>query len=396
MATISTGLSRKSDSKAAINEAIQKALEQVALQQTTLKQIDWVLVFFTPAHIPYAEEIRHIILEKTKCACIAGCSASGVLSEEGEIIGVPGISLMLGQTPDQPVLSLMQYQSSRDSPSIPQQLKEVLESFQAPDPVFLFFPDAYHYTPHNFINCFNYIKTEPKVFGGASCDGGECQSSVQLSEETSRRESVSGLCLGNLKHSALGVTQSCTPVGDPLFITKVVDNRIAELDGFPALEVFISIACELGFENLEQAAQQLLFAFPLDPEIPKFSGSNSLVRNVTGIDVLSKALEVPHLVVEGGSLSFMLRNSMTAEEDMFLMLRELWNNNPKTPSFGVYFNCIARGESLYGRENVETQAIQEVLGEFPLVGFFGEYELATLPQGVNMFSYTGVLLLVYL
>jgi small ligand-binding sensory domain FIST len=62
----------------------------------------------------------------------------------------------------------------------------------------------------------------------------------------------------------------------------------------------------------------------------------------------------------------------------------------------MYFNCASRGEALYGRPNVDTQLIQETLGDFPLIGFFGAYELAQMPQGVQLYTYTGVLVLVYL
>ena len=78
------------------------------------------------------------------------------------------------------------------------------------------------------------------------------------------------------------------------------------------------------------------------------------------------------------------------------MLTRLKNKNRKTPDFGIYFNCSSRGEALYGRSNVDTQIIREILGEFPLIGFYGGYEMAQMTQGVQLYTYTGVLVLVYL
>ena len=78
------------------------------------------------------------------------------------------------------------------------------------------------------------------------------------------------------------------------------------------------------------------------------------------------------------------------------MLLRLKKQNSNSPTFGIYFNCASRGEALYGRSNVDTQIIREILGEFPLIGFFGAYELAQMPQGVQLYTYTGVLVLVYL
>ena len=72
------------------------------------------------------------------------------------------------------------------------------------------------------------------------------------------------------------------------------------------------------------------------------------------------------------------------------------DRNSKIPDFGVYFNCSSRGEALYGRTNVDTQIIREILGEFPLIGFYGGYEMAQMTKGVQLYTYTGVLVLVYL
>ena len=78
------------------------------------------------------------------------------------------------------------------------------------------------------------------------------------------------------------------------------------------------------------------------------------------------------------------------------MLHRLKKKNDEKPTFGIYFNCASRGDALYGKPNVDITYIQEILGEFPLIGFFGAYEMAQMPQGVQLYSYTGVLVLIYL
>ena len=78
------------------------------------------------------------------------------------------------------------------------------------------------------------------------------------------------------------------------------------------------------------------------------------------------------------------------------MLHRLKDKKEGLPTFGIYFNCASRGEALYGQPNVDITYIREILGEFPLIGFFGAYEMAQLPQGVQLYSYTGILVLIYL
>ena len=49
--------------------------------------------------------------------------------------------------------------------------------------------------------------------------------------------------------------------------------------------------------------------------------------------------------------------------------------------FGLYFNCLARGRSLYGRDGVDSAALSRHLPGVPLLGFSCNAELAPLREG---------------
>jgi small ligand-binding sensory domain FIST len=66
----------------------------------------------------------------------------------------------------------------------------------------------------------------------------------------------------------------------------------------------------------------------------------------------------------------------------------------RRPGFGVYFNCAGRGQGLFGERDHDVKLIREHLGDFPLVGFFGNGEFAPV-GGRNFFhTYTGVLVVI--
>ena len=59
-----------------------------------------------------------------------------------------------------------------------------------------------------------------------------------------------------------------------------------------------------------------------------------------------------------------------------------------TPTKGaVYFTCLGRGPHMFGAQSAELAAIQDELGEVPLVGFFCNGEISHN----RVYSYTGVL-----
>jgi Uncharacterized protein conserved in bacteria len=90
-----------------------------------------------------------------------------------------------------------------------------------------------------------------------------------------------------------------------------------------------------------------------------------------------------------------MRNSVMAREDLKQMLGRLVSReSAKSPKFGLYFNCLGRGSSLYGYGGIDTAYINHALGEVPIIGFFGNSEFAPLKGTNHLFTYTGVLVLI--
>ena len=391
MNRVGVGLSKETDPDLVIAEVINSAVTQ-----TQLPEVNWVLIFFTEEHFIHAGRLHELILEKTQCECITGCSGMGVISQEEEITNGPGLVLMAGYTPEIRPLALAKYQELEYSAGVTQQLSEALNDFSEEQALFFFFPDVFQHQPHNFINMFNFLTNKPAVFGAGSCNDGSQETSIQFGPDIVTLNGAGGLAFEGVPEFHAGVTQSCATLGVPMFVTEVKDDLILSLDGIPALEVFTEIAKELDFKDMEEATQQLLLSFPLDPEQPVFNGECSLARHVTGIDMATQGITTDEIVNQGGVLSFAYRSPKSAEDDLREMLLRLKKQNPGSPTFGMYFNCASRGEALYGRPNVDTQLIRETLGDFPLIGFFGAFEMAQMPQGVQLYTYTGVLVLVYL
>ena len=391
MNLIGVGISKEIDPNLAIDEVINSAVVQAKLPK-----VNWILIFFTPDHFIHAGLLHELIIEKTNCECVSGCSGMGVLWQKEEITCGPGLVLMAGYTPELKTLALAKFQELEHSIGVTQQLCEALEEFANKNPLFLFFPDVFSHQPQNFINMFNFLKNKPIVFGAGSCNNGNQQTSIQFGPDIITLNGAGGLAFEGISRFCAGVTQSCATLGEPMFITEVKDDIIVSLDGIPALEVFTEVAKELGVSDIEEAAQKLLLSFPLNPAQPVFTGEDSIARHITGIHVPSQGITTSEIIQQGGVVSFSYRSQKSAEEDLKLMLKRLKNKNFEIPTFGIYFNCASRGEALYGRPNVDVELINEILGEFPLVGFFGAYEMAHMPKGLQLYSYTGVLLLIYL
>ncbi len=196
---------------------------------------------------------------------------------------------------------------------------------------------------------------------------------------------VSGVLFAPSVEVATGLAQGCVPVGAAHVVSDCLDNVIIGLDGEGALDVFSDDVGELLTRDLARAAGYIHAAFLIE-------GSDTgdyMVRDLTGIDPERGWLAVGDEIHAGDRVMFVRRDPKSATDDLESMIRNLKRRLPGPPRGGIYFSCVGRGPNMFGREGVETSMIRDQLGDFPLVGFFGNGEISNN----RLYGYTGVLAL---
>jgi small ligand-binding sensory domain FIST len=206
---------------------------------------------------------------------------------------------------------------------------------------------------------------------------------------------VAGLELSGSFGAAIDITQGCQPITAPMVITKAERNLILEIDHRPAVEAFLRVLKGPLADDLRRALMFVFVGLPATANQNHIVPGEYLVRNIVGLDPSKGILGVAEQVREGQQMIFAMRDGQRAREDLNQMLqRQAQKLNGKKPAFGLYFNCCARGNSLYGMPGIDTAYIRQALGDFPLLGLFGGYELAPLGRANHLFAYTGVLALI--
>lgn len=182
------------------------------------------------------------------------------------------------------------------------------------------------------------------------------------------------------------LSQGCSPIGEPHTITEGVENVLISLDGEPALDVFKQDIGELLARDLENVAGYIFAAIPVEGS----DQQDYLVRNLTGIDKDHSAMAIAARLPTGAKVMFCRRDHDSAVKDMYRMLEDLKQRIGDAPiKAGIYVSCAARGPNQFNEDESETKMITEVLGEFPLTGFFANGEISNN----RIYGYTGVLTL---
>ncbi|MFN3987275.1 MAG: FIST N-terminal domain-containing protein [Rhodocyclaceae bacterium] len=231
------------------------------------------------------------------------------------------------------------------------------------------------------------------LFGGLSVARNR---SVQIADEVFSG-GLSGVAFSERVHIVSRVTQGCRPVGPMRTITRAEDNIVVALDGRPALEcVFddLRLDGDMPVEDLAEALSETLVGLRTReddmPGTPGRFGPDTVVRHIVGIDPGARVLAVANEVCDDMRLTLCERNADAAMADLLRIASEIRDTLAESelePVGGVLVSCSGRGGPHFGHPNAELDALRQVLGELPLVGFYAGGEIAR----DRLYGYTAVL-----
>jgi small ligand-binding sensory domain FIST len=382
------GISGEIEAHAAARRAARDALERCGSDRA-----DWGLVFITSAHRPHFAGMLAGIQKTLGTDFIAGCSATGVLTGAEEIEGRPGV-VVLAVRSDRLRAETLYAPIGDDDPRAA--AREIGRQIQGrPGGLLVLLPDPLAARPDHLLHEIGRIAPGHEAVGAAASGDPALRSTFQFYGRNVASRAVSGLHLSGDLRCAIGVTQGCQPLGPMARITAGDGNVILEIDSRPALAVLRSRLPAPLASAIDRLAGHLFVGLPPDPDQETMAPGEYLVRQLIGVDAARGALIVAATVRVGEPIHFVLREAHAARQDLKDMLKPF---GPAVAAgdyrFGFYFNCAARGASLYGMPGIDTAYISSALGDLPIAGFFGNAEIAPLRGENRLFTHTGVLALI--
>jgi small ligand-binding sensory domain FIST len=374
-------------------EAAKIAATQAMVQAGIVKG-DAAVIFFTVDHASRQRELVETVCRVTGTDRIVGCSAAGVLTSTGEVEGSQGLAVLVlasDQIQSNPFLFKSLRERDQEIGVAIAQKSLVTDS----NSLLVLLPDTYNGQPQRLLQSLEREVDFVPVIGAGCSENGMAQATYQLCGDELTTNAIAGVHLSGSFDTSIDITQGCQPITDPMVVTKAENNLIFEIDHRPAFEKFAQVLRGPLADDLRRALMFVFVGLPADAVQNAVGPGQYLVRNIIGLDPSKGILAVGEKVREGQSIIFTLRDGQRARDDLNQMLeRQAEKLAGKKPAFGIYFNCCARGSSLYGMPDIDTAYIRQRLGNFPLIGMFGGYELAPLGGTNHLFAYTGVLALV--
>lgn len=381
------GLSQGEDALQAAREAAQAARSGLGGARA-----DWGLVFATTPYRPHFAPMLAEIQNALGTSEISGCSAWGVLGGGVEVEGDRGVAVLAVRSDR---IRAQPHLESADEDHGVAAARQIGDRIAAGRGLLVTLPDPFAVRPEMMLQELREAAPGTVTVGGAAGGRPRSDSTFQFHGRNVATRSLAALHLSGGVRSAIGITQGCQPLGPPCRVTGCLENTVLALDGRPALQRLRRLLPAGLGDSIERLGGHLFVGLPPDPAQERIDPGEYLVRPIVAVDPARQALLLGEDVREGEPLLFVLRDSQAAREDLKGMLGRVAGAAPEsTRSFGLYFNCAGRGASLYGLSGIDSAFLSRQFGSLPIIGFFGNAEIAPLRGVSRLLSYTGVLALV--
>lgn len=255
-----------------------------------------------------------------------------------------------------------------------------VESLNAPIASFLFFADPRSPGIPQIGAITARAAPDAMVAGGGSTGGGG--ELFQIGGGRVVTNGFAGLAIArHWTRVAVSVSQGGQLLSRRGTITRAEPHRILEIDGRPATELLDSLRSEDLPVSPEQVAPLLALAVaPAGKEA--LDHGHFMVRELDGVDPQRRTLGVQSLVERGWGVGLILREAIAARAEVRRnagFLRDAFDGT--APGLGVYFDCLSRGEALYGVDGVDLGEIGRRIGDVPVLGLTTSFEIGPLWLG---------------
>jgi small ligand-binding sensory domain FIST len=371
---------------AADNAALEASLE--ALERSGADHADLALVFVTGDAHTRAHEALHAVRRVTGAPVVLGCSGTGILTERREVEDDLAVAVLAVRC-ERLLATPFSFERQGEQRDLGTELARRIGPTVAEGGCVLVLPDAMGCNPPALLGQLHAALGFVPVLGAVAAGA----PMFELYNTDAMESALVGVALSGLA-PVIGVTQGCTPIGEPYVITHAEGNVIQRIGSRPALEM-LTEAIRANPDTQARIRHAGVFAgLAMDPAKSPLERGDFLVRNLVGADQSSGAVAVAERVRIGQTLQFQIRDAEASRQDLREMLDELAERlHGRRPAFGCYFDCAGRGRGLYGVPDHDVSLIRERLGEFPLVGFFGNGEFAPIGRRNFFHNYTGALVI---
>ncbi len=376
-------------------DPLKAALEasDMAMGAGGLVRADFAIFFCTSPHGAQLQEISAQITKVTAAKDVAGCTGFGVMAGTREVERSTALCVLVVSSDSITARSFFIKPLPKNETHAAEKIVAGFRPPKGSQHIGILFPDFTQTHPELLLHALQKLVPQDTWVGGCPSSSESKESTYQVANAQAGSHAVSGLYLAGDFHPLIGIAQGAIPIGKTYTITKSKENMILQLDGKMAYDSLIELAKTTKLPTPKDPHAWIFMAIRPDIGQGGITQEGYFVRNILGVDPERGLIAVAARVQDGQQVSFALRDAALAKEELSNVLKRIKRDLPGPIKFGLYFNCSARGTSLYQTSGVDAAIIEKELGEFPLAGFFTNGEIGPALGPSLLHNFSGVLFL---
>jgi small ligand-binding sensory domain FIST len=354
---VATGLAL---GKSALPELAAKAVE-AAMAKANIHAPSSVLLFLTSEFAADPQSAIKAAAKAASCTQIIGCSATGIFTEEDWVIDSPAAAAM--------VFTNLNFSHPKAEET--QKNGDFLLTLTAP----------------NAINT-TWLNSSGARFGGVS---GDAIGHGPFSVWQNGKGTTQGYCEVALNNTNMAVAAShgLKIIASPRKITAAHGNDLLTVANLSALNTLTSAWQKHAKTNDAPPYHQLMAVYASKAsalERGEYSVASIIIENASEASVtLTKSLQV------GDWLSWAIRDVDAAQVDIVKTAGELKQQLGTEPEFALLFSCLGRGPYFYNGQDQDLALLKTLLPKLPIIGFYGNGEIAPINGTNELLQYSAVL-----
>lgn len=337
-------------------QAVLSAIEKAALDLPAC-----VLLFLTSEFAAEPQSAIKAAAKAASCTQIIGCSATGIFTEEDWVIDSPAAAAM--------VFSENVWSKVKDLSALNSQAN--LLTLAAP----------------NAINT-SWLHADAQRFGGVS---GDAIGHGAFSVWENAKGNTQGLCELQLNglDCAVGATHGLKLLSSPRRITASNQYDILNIAHVSALSTLQSSWDKHVQDGAPIKYHQLMAAHA--SHASHIERGDYALANIIAGDESSHAVTLSQTLQVGDWLSWAVRDTDAAQLDLVKTATALKQQLAVKPAFSLLFSNLGRGPYFYDGIDQDLALIKTLFPRLPVIGFYGNGEIAPINGQNTLLQYSAVL-----
>lgn len=331
-----------------------------AMHKAGITVANSVLLLLTSEFASNPQAAIKAAAKAANCTQVMGCSATGIFTEEDWVLDAPAAAAMVFG--DDITLQLARHNH----------LQQPLLTLSAP----------------NAINS-TWLDSDVARYGGVSGDAiGQGPFSVWQNAKGEVAGYVEAFFSGvnivtEASHGLLQLTQ-------PKKIQQVNEFDIMLLSHHTSPLASLKKAWKAHSKSHESVPLHLVMAIVAESAEAIKQGEFNLTT-IISYDETNGSITLAQPLKAGQYLSWGLRDTAAAIADMTLMTHRLAEKLGTQPDFALLFSCLGRGPYFYAGTDQDLKVITQQFPQMPLLGFYGNGEIASISGYNQLLPYSAVL-----